>query len=138
VLQGLTLPALIRALGLAGTTGMDPEEMEARRAVLKSAIRNLEEGRKTCTGPAVHFFDDLLHRYRHKLSHMSAGEEESIDGLDHAAYSRLKGIAEGALEAERRTLIQLRDRGRIGDDVLRKLERELDLAQAQYEGLSLS
>ena len=50
VLQGLTLPALIRALGLAGTTGMDPEEMEARRVVLKSAIRHLEEGRKTARG----------------------------------------------------------------------------------------
>ena len=119
VLQGLTLPALIRVLGLAGTTGMDPEEMEARRAVLKSAIRHLEEERKTCTGPAVHLYDDLLHRYRHKLAHVSAGEE-------------------GALEAERRTLIRLRDRGRIGDDVLRTLERELDLAQTQYEGLSLS
>ena len=31
VLQGLTLPALIRALGLAGTTGMEPEEREARK-----------------------------------------------------------------------------------------------------------
>src|SRR3984957_12583382 len=81
VLQGLTLPALIRALGLAGTEGMDPEEIEARKIVLKSAVKYLEEGRKTCTGPAVHLYDDLIHRYRHKLAHMSLGTEESVDGL---------------------------------------------------------
>jgi CPA1 family monovalent cation:H+ antiporter len=138
VLQGLTLPALIRTLGLAGTEGMDPEEKEARRAVLKSAIQHLQEERKTCTGPAVHFYDDLLHRYRHKLAHMSAGQEANVDGLDQAAYSRLRQIAEGALQAERRTLIGLRDRGRIGDDVLRTLERELDLAETQYQGIPLS
>src|SRR6266436_1538868 len=138
VLQGLTLPALIRGLGLAGTTGMEPEEREARRAVLKSAIRYLEEGRRSSNGPVTHLYDDMVHRYRHKLAHMSAGEEESVDGLDQEAYSRLRVIAEGALQAERRTLIELRDRGRISDDVLRTLERELDLAEAQYQGIPLS
>jgi CPA1 family monovalent cation:H+ antiporter len=139
VLQGLTLPALIRGLGLAGTEGMDPEEIEARRIVLKSAIRYLEEGRKQSNNsPVVHLYDDLVHRYRHKLAHVSQGTEESVDGLDNETYSRLRTIAGGALQAERRTLIELRDRGRIGDDVLRTLERELDLAESQYQGVSLS
>jgi NhaP-type Na+/H+ or K+/H+ antiporter len=138
VLQGLTLPALIRGLGLAGSEGMDPEEIEARRAVLKSAIRFLEEGRKSSNGAVAHLYDDMVHRYRHKLAHVSAGEEESVDGLDQEAYSQLRVIAEGALQAERRTLIGLRDRGRISDDVLRTLERELDLAETQYQGIPLS
>jgi CPA1 family monovalent cation:H+ antiporter len=138
VLQGLTLPALIRGLGLAGTMGMEPEEREARRAVLKSAIRFLEEGRRSSNGPVTHLYDDLVHRYRHKLAHMGGGEEESVEGLDQEAYSRLRVIAEGALQAERRTLIELRDRGRISDDVLRTLERELDLAETQYQGIPLS
>ena len=138
VLQGLTLPALIRALGLAGIAGMEPEEKEARRIVLKSAIKYLEEGRKSSIGPVEHLYDDMLHRYRHKLAHLSAGAEESVDGLGEEAYSRLRTIAEGALQAERRTLIGLRDRGRISDDVLRTLERELDLAETQYQGIPLS
>jgi CPA1 family monovalent cation:H+ antiporter len=86
----------------------------------------------------THLYDDLMHRYRHKLAHMSGGQEASVDGLGQEAYSRLREIAEGALRAERRTLIQLRDRGRIGDDVLRTLERELDLAETQYQGIPLS
>jgi len=39
----------------------------------------------------------------------------------------------GALRAERRTLIELRDRAKIGDDVLRTMERELDLAESRYQ-----
>ncbi len=117
---------------------MEQEEIEARRIVLKSAIRHLEEGRKNCPSPAVHLYDDLLHRYRHKLAHVSAGEEESVDGLDQEAYSRLRSIADGALQAERQTLIGLRDKGRISDDVLRTMERELDLAESQSQGIPLS
>jgi CPA1 family monovalent cation:H+ antiporter len=139
VLQGLTLPALIRGLGLAGTTGMEPEEREARRIVLKAAIRHLEEGRKSGGAELEHLYDDLVHRYRHKLALVGGGaEEESVGEADREAYSRLRSIAEGTLEAERRTLIGLRDRGRISDDVLRTMERELDLAESQYQGMPMA
>jgi CPA1 family monovalent cation:H+ antiporter len=39
----------------------------------------------------------------------------------------------GALGAERQTLLGLRERARIGDDVLRTMERELDLAESRYQ-----
>jgi monovalent cation/hydrogen antiporter len=138
VLQGLTLPALIRRLGLAGTTGMDPEEKEARRIVIKAAIKHLEEGRKRGGAAVEHLYDDLAHRYRHKLALVGEGTEENVGEVDREAYSRLRSIAEETLEAERRTLIGLRDKGRIGDDVLRTMERELDLAESQYQGMPLS
>jgi Na+/H+ antiporter len=137
VLQGLTLPALIRALGLAGTTGMEPEEREARRLVLKAALRYLEDGRKKGGREQEHLYDDLAHRYRHKLALVAGGSEESVDGVDKESYSRLRSIAEATLQAERRTLIDLRDRGRISDDVLRTMERELDLAESRYQGTPL-
>src|SRR5271170_1171923 len=138
VLQGLTLPALIRGLGLAGTTGMEPEERAARRIVLKAAIRYLENGRKSDGGVNAHLYDDLVHRYRHKLALVGEGAEENVGEIDREAYSRLRTIASATLEAERRTLIGLRDRGRISDDVLRTMERELDLAESQYQGMPLS
>ncbi len=138
VLQGLTLPAVIRGLGLAGTTGMEPEEIQARRIVLKAAIRYLEEGRKSGGTEVEHLYDDLLHRYRHKLAVVGEETEKSVGAVDREAYSQLRSIGEGALEAERRTLIGLRDQERIGDDVLRTMERELDLAESQYQGMPLS
>jgi monovalent cation/hydrogen antiporter len=111
VLQGLTLPAVIRGLRLCGSTEMEPEEREARRLIIKAAIHYLEEGRKSRGTGAEHLYDDLMHRYRHKLALIGGGAEESAAVADREAYSRLRSIAEGALEAERRTLIGLRDGG---------------------------
>src|SRR4029077_8278684 len=45
VLQGLTLPPLIRALGLAGKGGTDGEEEEARRIITSTALTHLEGAR---------------------------------------------------------------------------------------------
>jgi monovalent cation/hydrogen antiporter len=135
VLQGLTLPALIRRLGLAGAMGMSGEEREARRCLLESAIGYLEAGREA-DGPGFeHVYDDLEHRYRHRLAAVGGGEkEEEFEGLGRETYSRLRAVSTGALQTERRTLIGLRDAGRISDDTLRKMERELDLAETRYQG----
>jgi len=138
VLQGLTLPVLIRRLGLAGSPGMDPEEKEARRIVLAAAIHQLEEGRKIEGKGAEHLYDDILHRYRHKLAAVGGGGDGELDVVDTETIFRLRRIMDQALQAERRTLISLRDKGRIGDDVLRTMERELDLAYSRYQGESLS
>jgi monovalent cation/hydrogen antiporter len=138
VLQGLTLPALIRSLGLAGATGMEPEEREARRIVLTAAIRHLEEGRKRAGSETEHLYDDIMHRYRHKLEMVGGGADGSPENVVGERYLQLRSIAEEALQAERRTLIGLRDTGRISDDVLRTMERELDLAESMYQGMPLS
>jgi monovalent cation/hydrogen antiporter len=139
VLQGLTLPVLIRRLGLVGIAGMDPEEKEARRIVLQAAMHHLEEGRKRDGRDAEHLYDDLIHRYRHKLAAVGGGEDAGdLEAVDKETITRLRSILEDALQAERRTLISLRDKGRIGDDVLRTMERELDLAETRYQGTPIA
>jgi Na+/H+ antiporter len=138
VLQGLTLPTLIRILGLAGNSGMDPEEKEARRIVLRAAVHYLEEGRKRDGKDAEHLYDDLIHRYRHKLAAVGGGVDGDLEAVDTETMTRLRSILEEALQAERRTLISLRDSGRIGDDVLRTMERELDLAETRYQGTPIA
>jgi len=138
VLQGLTLPALIRRLGLAGGTGIDPEEQEARKIVLRAAIHHLEEQRRKDGPDSEHMYDDLLHRYRHKLAAVGGGDEGDLECVDTEMITRLNSILDDALQTERRTLIGLRDSGRIGDDVLRTMERELDLAQSRYQGTPIA
>jgi Na+/H+ antiporter len=133
VVQGLTLPAVIRALGLSRPAGMEEEERDARRIVLMAAIRHLEEARKTDDASAEHLYDDLLRRYNDRLTALNRHIEKSLEGLDTENYLRARSIKDGALQAERRTLIRLRDRARIGDDVLRTMERELDLAESRYQ-----
>ena len=56
------------------------------------------------------------------------------DGIDYEtrseAYQRL---VRELLEAQRAMLIEMRDRGEINDDVLRRIERELDLEDSRLE-----
>ena len=60
------------------------------------------------------------------------GEDDDGDGADHARHLTL---TLEALRVERETAIQLRDEGRINDDeVLRRLERELDLSESRITG----
>jgi monovalent cation/hydrogen antiporter len=132
VLQGLTLPPLIRKLGLASPTGMDREEREARRIAVGEAIAYLEEARKDQGGESSHVYDDVIDRYAHRLAAVSdvqAGEDRHSSEV----FSQIHAVAEGAIQTERRAMIRLRDEGRISDDVLRTVERELDLEESRYQ-----
>ena len=131
VVQGLTMPSLIRALGLAGSPGMDPEERNARRVVVRQAIKYLEAERKKYGESHAHVYDDLLDRYRHRLAQVG-DKEGSIDGHSTEMYRHLLTAGEGAVQAERDALIGLRESGKIGDDVLRTIEHELDLEDSKY------
>jgi CPA1 family monovalent cation:H+ antiporter len=131
VLQGLTLPPVIRALGLAGHAGMEPEERYARQVALREALRYLEEGKEKYGEQNLHAFDDLIDRYRHRLCSVGlddAGPDTKV--LD--ATKHMVELTEGALRRERAAVIRLRDAGEISDEVLRTVERELDLEESRY------
>ena len=68
VLQGLSLPWLLRSLKLSGGDTLFCEEGEARRLLLQAAVDFLDERRKAAEGDHdVHLYEDMLHDYRHKL-----------------------------------------------------------------------
>lgn len=131
VLQGLTLPSVIRALGLAGEKGIEPEERYARGLAIKNAIAYLEEGRRGTEDGLEHAYDDLIDRYEHRLAEVS--DEDGHEASKAEVYHTLSRAAREAVQVERRTIIQLRDEGMISDDVLRRLERELDLEETKFE-----
>jgi CPA1 family monovalent cation:H+ antiporter len=132
VFQGLTLPTVIRALGLAGESGMEPEEREARTLALKEALGFLEEGKKGKGEAYSHAYEDLIDRYEHRLAELVEDDSEQSASKSEI-YQELVRAARGALEAERMTIIRLRDEGAISDDVLRKMERVLDLEESKYQ-----
>ncbi|HKZ07206.1 MAG TPA: Na+/H+ antiporter [Methylomirabilota bacterium] len=124
VLQGLTLTPLIRWLRLGHDDSLELEEAFAREAAARAALGRLEtlDG-----GPAVR---EEIERLRtaytqrvHRATPIALGE-----GGD-AARSRAtrRRLRHETLTAERRALIELRNRGVISDDVLHRLEQELDV-----------
>jgi hypothetical protein len=75
----------------------------------------------------------LLDRYQHRLADIESEHDDSHDEHGAHTYRQVIDAAEGAVQAERRAIIRLRDEGRISDDVLRTMERELDLEESRYQ-----
>src|SRR5437868_558459 len=130
VLQGLTLPTLVRALGLAGDREADSEEKEARRLILEAALAHLEQSRQKDGSEFEDVYNDLVHHYRHRLATVSEGEGLEDDSTS-VHYARSIELSRDLLGVERRTAVHLRNQRRIGDEVLRQLEHELDLSEAR-------
>jgi CPA1 family monovalent cation:H+ antiporter len=127
VLQGLTLPPLIRILGLATGEGPDCEEREARRIAAQAALDELESAKKRDREESGAIYDDLAHHYRQRLASLQVNASPK----DVTANERHRVLFLEGLAVERATAIRLRDEGRIGDSVLRRIERELDLDESR-------
>lgn len=128
VLQGLTLPSLLRLLGLDSKEEPECEEGEARRILTRTVIEHLEETRKQEEDGLQHAYDDVLHQYEHRLEALA----DCGPGMDDVWNSRsIEGVLLEAVQVERQELIRLRDSGRIGDETYRALERELDLSESR-------
>jgi Na+/H+ antiporter len=129
VLQGLTLPPLVRVLGLAAMPGRNTEEESARRQMLEAALAHLQESREQ-DGPELEaFYEDLAGHYQHRLTALSAEEDNESAGTmtDHRRHQRL---VRESLRVERETAVRLRNERQINDETLRELEHELDLREA--------
>ena len=128
VVQGLTLPVLIRRLGLSEPVGMKAEEQEARRVLLREALVHLDRKRSKNRDQSA-MLGELIAGYQQRLDAMPAEREKRMQGLVDQAR-RSDAILE-VLQAERAALIRLWDERQIDDEVLRTLQRELDLEESR-------
>jgi monovalent cation/hydrogen antiporter len=131
VLQGLTLPPLIRALGLARGSEPDPEENEARREIIQAALAHLSQAREKDAPEFSEVYKDLAQHYHQRLATLSIAGESAQDGINPGLYLRSVDLKREILHIKRQTAVQLRNRGQINDDLLRRLERELDLDETR-------
>jgi CPA1 family monovalent cation:H+ antiporter len=129
VLQGITLPPIIRALGLARASGPNCEEREARRLVLEAALAHLEQAKQHDTEAAAELYDHIAGHYRQRHADLSAADSRPEPTVEHRRYLDL---SRETVRVERETAVRLRNEGRINDEVLRRLERELDLTESRW------
>lgn len=132
VLQGLTLPALIRTLGLAGAEGPNCEETEARRIMAQAALEELDHLSKGAEDGTAVLYDDMKEHYRRRLSSLPREGEAEDDDTGPEAYAKFLALSLALTQVERETAVKLRNSGRINDEVLRQLLQELDLSEARY------
>jgi CPA1 family monovalent cation:H+ antiporter len=127
VLQGLSMPRLIRFLGLAGASPGDLEEEEwARRQLIETALAKLASLRGESDGQHLEAFERLEEYYRRRMLLLeSPGTEIHETDFYSAVAQQLRNV-------ERAVANHLRVENKIHDEVLRKLERELDLVDARF------
>jgi CPA1 family monovalent cation:H+ antiporter len=132
VVQGLTLPGLIRRLRVEedGTEG--EEERTARIRAAEAALERLD---RLSSEDWVR--EDTVARVRGVFEYrrrrfVAQAEELADDGYEHRslAYQR---ILRELIEAQREVLVRMRNERLISNDVMHRIERELDLEESRLE-----
>ena len=132
VVQGLSLPWLVRVLRLSGGNIQFCEEGEARHLLLQAAVDFLIERRHSADGEReTHLYEDLIHQYEHKLEELDKCGPDGTTPATNSATLTTKSLLLETIRRERDELNLLRGAGRIGDSVHRNLERELDLSESR-------
>lgn len=132
VVQGLSLPVLIRRLGVKDDGSMEREERDARLKANRDALDRLRTVAEKDSARA-----DALQRlrieYEDHIRQIEGAEPESAGTPLRIFSSEYERLSHEALTQERRTILQLRNRSVISDEVLRRIQRDIDLAEARLK-----
>jgi monovalent cation/hydrogen antiporter len=130
VLQGLSLPPLIRWLGIQDDRSMEKEEREARLKANQAALLRLNQIAEQ--DPTRR---DALQRLRVEYEdhiRQVEGNEPELAGTPLRLFSsEFERLSQEALQIERVTILKLRNQDVISDEVLRRIQRDIDFAEAR-------
>jgi CPA1 family monovalent cation:H+ antiporter len=132
VVQGLTLPALIGRLGVSDSNPEAEEEYRARLVASEAALAQIDE-----LAAEDWTRDDTVQRMRGMYEYRShrfaarLGEVED-DGYEDRSVSYQRMIRR-VLQAQRESLLVMRREGRLSNEALNRILRELDLEESRLE-----
>ncbi len=130
VIQGLSLPLVIRWLGIKGDHEIEREEHLARLKANQAALgRLLELEAKGRDGEEV--FKRVRVEYEDRIRQLEAEKPESEEQEGRQFDSEYEKLSRQLLKVERATILKLRNELVINDAALRRIQRDLDLAEAR-------
>lgn len=130
VVQGLSLPPLIRWLGIKEDDSLENEEREARLAANKEALERLNEiVARDSTKTDAH--KRLRIEYEDRIRQLAAREPDHVKHHLRLFSNEYEALSRDALNVERRAILKLRNDDVINDEVLRRIQRDIDLAEAR-------
>lgn len=131
--QGLTLPLLIRRLGIEADRVWSPDEAIARLEAAQAALDRLEDLEEEHAIPEERA-QRLRELYEARFKRCMAilgGDEEVADEQARRPVRDPSALRRELIAAERGALLDLRNSGRLSPDVLRLIQRDLDLEEAR-------
>jgi Na+/H+ antiporter len=130
VAQGLSLPFLIRKLGIKDDGSMEKEEREARLKANRDALERLNHVAEH--NPArADARDRLRVEYEDHIRQLESAEPKNAGTPLRLFSSEFERLSHEALRQERRTILELRNQSVISDEVLRRIQEDIDLAEAR-------
>ncbi len=129
LLHGLTLPWVIRRLGVEGRESHQDAlaEAEAIHAATQAALERLDNASDGAPESVITRLRKVAEHRGHTVWERLGRPETELGEAPSVIYRRLRLEM---LAAERKTLVGLRDTGRINDEVLTRTLHELDLEEA--------
>jgi CPA1 family monovalent cation:H+ antiporter len=130
VLQGLSLPYIIRWLGVKEGHNAK-HERDARLKLAHAALAHLnklaeEKGRNESS------LQQVTAIYQERIRHLNDDLAEVLGWSDHLEYLiTTRRLRLDGLEAERRELIKLRREHHLDEELMHQIERELDLEETR-------
>jgi CPA1 family monovalent cation:H+ antiporter len=134
VLQGLSLPLLIKSLAIPNDSGAEKESNIARLAAAQAGRNRLEELAASEDLP-----EELLSRVRNmydtRIQRYTLLKQGEFDESQQASFNQYQQWQKALMLAEFEAVIKLRDEGVINDVTLRDIQHDLDLHQLQMNNL---
>jgi CPA1 family monovalent cation:H+ antiporter len=132
LIQGLSLPAVVRVLKLERDDIDEREDAKARIHAVDAGLARLEE-----LVDEDWVREDTVERMRGLYDFRRTRFGSRLDGSDDGGiearsqdYQRLR---HELLEAERSAVVELRNEGRISEDVMQRVTRDLDLEESRLD-----
>jgi monovalent cation/hydrogen antiporter len=134
VVQGLTLPALIRRLEVREEGSPEEEEENAARiAAAEAALERLDAlaGEDWTLDDTIERLRGLYAFRRRRFATLS-GQLEDQDGIVERSLAYQRLVRE-LIDAQREAIVRMRNERVISSDVMRRVERDLDLEESRLE-----
>ena len=129
VLQGLTLAPLVRWLGVVDDHVTEKEETLARLKANEAALARLEELESSDRGKPQ-TVERLRSEYEDRIRQLRV-EDADGERVGRLYSPDFEELAREMLQTERDTIIALRNEEAINDQALRRIQRDIDLAEAR-------
>jgi CPA1 family monovalent cation:H+ antiporter len=132
IVQGLTLPRVISWLQFGSQPATEPEEIKARLAMAATAVHYLQslEDPDEAKGKAI---AHLYNIYGETIETPTSKLSEPADHSQTRFLGNVVSLELAIVKQQRARLIELRDKGEITDDVLRRFQSILDLKESQLD-----
>jgi Na+/H+ antiporter len=131
--QGLTLPLLLRVLRLQGEREWSPDEAIARLEAAQAALDRLDEleGEERIGEERLRRMRELYRARFRRCMAVIGGDGEEARAASREPVERYSALRRELIGVERDAILGLRNEGKLRPDVLREIQRDLDLEEAR-------